>query len=115
MDLEATAGWVRGLLARQDSLISEGWALPGSSRLKDERDLVTEIDEQVERRLRSELEARFPDHGLRGEELEDVRPEAAYQWLIDPIDGTKYFAHDLRQRLGRALSQRKPHVLLLAV
>src|SRR5262249_14098960 len=36
------------------------------------------------------IEARFPDHGIFGEEME-VKPGNSYTWVIDPIDGTKSF------------------------
>jgi inositol-phosphate phosphatase / L-galactose 1-phosphate phosphatase / histidinol-phosphatase len=41
--------------------------------------------------MRAMIEARFPDHGLLGEEHGRTRPEADYVWVIDPIDGTKSF------------------------
>ena len=52
---------------------------------------VTQIDTQVERRIRSLIEAEFPEHGIVGEEFGNIRAESPYQWVIDPIDGTKSF------------------------
>ncbi|HVX19199.1 MAG TPA: inositol monophosphatase family protein [Acidimicrobiales bacterium] len=54
---------------------------------------VTEADRGAERLIRSELEARFPDDGILGEE-EAERPGATgRKWTLDPIDGTKPFTH----------------------
>ena len=41
--------------------------------------------------MRSLIEARFPEHGIIGEEFGRVREEAEFVWMLDPIDGTKSF------------------------
>jgi histidinol-phosphatase len=50
---------------------------------------VTEADRAVERALREHLAARAPDHGVLGEEFDDVAGAGEFRWVIDPIDGTK--------------------------
>ena len=52
---------------------------------------VTVADRATEARLRAEITARCPDHGLLGEEFGNDRLDADYVWVIDPIDGTKSF------------------------
>ena len=52
---------------------------------------VTEIDRAVELRLREMIAARYPDHGVVGEEFGDHRREAEHVWVLDPVDGTKAF------------------------
>jgi myo-inositol-1(or 4)-monophosphatase len=52
---------------------------------------VTLADREVEHAMRAAIEAEFPEHGIIGEEFGDVRDEAAYQWVLDPIDGTRSF------------------------
>ena len=37
------------------------------------------------------IEARYPDHGVIGEEFGDDRSEAEHVWVLDPVDGTKAF------------------------
>lgn len=54
-------------------------------------DPVTEADKAAERALRAAISARFPAHGIRGEECEDVPGTSPYAWIIDPIDGTRSF------------------------
>jgi myo-inositol-1(or 4)-monophosphatase len=51
---------------------------------------VTIADRTIEQRLRERIEARFPDHGVIGEEMGSKRG-GAFTWIIDPIDGTKSF------------------------
>ncbi len=52
---------------------------------------VTVADREVERVMRALIEAEFPEHGIIGEEFGDVREAAEYQWVLDPIDGTRSF------------------------
>src|SRR5690348_10310428 len=41
--------------------------------------------------MRSLIEARFPEHGIIGEEFGRTRENAEFVWTLDPIDGTKSF------------------------
>lgn len=52
---------------------------------------VTIADRETETHLRAAIEARFPAHGIFGEEFGRVRPDSDTQWILDPIDGTKSF------------------------
>ncbi len=52
---------------------------------------VTAADRAAEQAMRSLIEARFPEHGIIGEEFGRVREEAEFVWTLDPIDGTKSF------------------------
>ena len=52
---------------------------------------VTKADIEVEKLIRKIITKNFPDHGIIGKELPPVNPKAKYQWVIDPIDGTKQF------------------------
>lgn len=52
---------------------------------------VTIADREAESAMRALIEARFPAHGLLGEEYGSDRPGADWIWVLDPIDGTKSF------------------------
>jgi inositol-phosphate phosphatase/L-galactose 1-phosphate phosphatase/histidinol-phosphatase len=52
---------------------------------------VTIADRAAEAAMRQLIEARFPDHGILGEEHGATRPEAEFVWTLDPIDGTANF------------------------
>jgi inositol-phosphate phosphatase/L-galactose 1-phosphate phosphatase/histidinol-phosphatase len=52
---------------------------------------VTIADRETEAELRRLIEARFPDHGIDGEEFPPRNPGADLTWSLDPIDGTKAF------------------------
>jgi myo-inositol-1(or 4)-monophosphatase len=52
---------------------------------------VTIADRQSELAMRRMIQKHYPNHGILGEEFEEVNPGSEYQWIIDPIDGTKTF------------------------
>lgn len=79
--------------ARGVSLAVPGEAL--ATRAKFDSSPVTEADLGVERCLREELGARFPEHGLMGEEYPPVNPDSPFQWIMDPIDGTVAFSRGI--------------------
>jgi myo-inositol-1(or 4)-monophosphatase len=54
-------------------------------------DPVTEADRAAEIAMRRLIERTFPGHGIIGEEFGNVREDAEYVWVLDPIDGTKSF------------------------
>lgn len=55
-------------------------------------DLVTEVDQRVEQEIISIVRKAYPTHGFLGEETGETAGED-YQWIIDPIDGTRNFVH----------------------
>ncbi|TAJ70111.1 MAG: histidinol-phosphatase [Phenylobacterium sp.] len=54
-------------------------------------DPVTEADRGGERAIRALIAARYPDHGVIGEEYGEDRPDAEFVWVLDPVDGTRAF------------------------
>jgi inositol-phosphate phosphatase/L-galactose 1-phosphate phosphatase/histidinol-phosphatase len=56
---------------------------------------VTIADRNAEAAMRKAIETQYPDHGIFGEEFGPVRSDAAWQWILDPIDGTKSFVSGL--------------------
>jgi fructose-1,6-bisphosphatase/inositol monophosphatase family enzyme len=66
-----------------------------SVETKPDRSLVTDVDRAIERRCRELIERWFPDHGVLGEEYPPTRAGSAFQWIMDPIDGTEEFVHGI--------------------
>jgi myo-inositol-1(or 4)-monophosphatase len=52
---------------------------------------VTIADKSTEEKLRELIMKEYPDHGILGEEFGLHNENADYQWVLDPIDGTKSF------------------------
>ncbi len=60
---------------------------------KEDDSPVTIADRETEQILRKEIQKRFPDHGIIGEEYGRTNQDSNIQWVLDPIDGTKSFIH----------------------
>ena len=92
LQLAEVAQDVRRLVESQGPTLSRQWASAVPMTRHDRRDFTTAVDVEVENTLKAALQVRFPSHGICGEETAAVNPTSDYQWLIDPIDGTKYYA-----------------------
>ncbi|MBI2379196.1 MAG: inositol-1-monophosphatase [Gammaproteobacteria bacterium] len=63
---------------------------------KGRNDYVSEIDERAESIIIDTLRKTFPGHAITTEESAGVsNPDAEYEWIIDPLDGTTNFLHGL--------------------
>jgi len=51
---------------------------------------VTAADRGAEAAMRRQIERRYPDHGIVGEEYGE-RAGRRYRWILDPVDGTRAF------------------------
>lgn len=56
---------------------------------------VTIADRESERVMREMIMARYPSHGIYGEEFGVHNPDAEYVWILDPVDGTRSFVAGL--------------------
>lgn len=56
-------------------------------------DLVTEADVASEKAIVNFISQKYPEHGILGEESGARYSDSAWQWVIDPLDGTTNFAH----------------------
>ncbi len=52
---------------------------------------VTLADREAEAAMRERIAARYPDHGILGEELGRTGLDRELVWVLDPIDGTRAF------------------------
>jgi myo-inositol-1(or 4)-monophosphatase len=83
LELAASSGeFIRPFFGRSDLRVDT----------KADKSPVTEADTGAEELMRRRIAARFPSHGIVGEEHGADRPDAEFVWVLDPIDGTKSFA-----------------------
>ena len=54
-------------------------------------DPVTSADKAFEKFIRKEINSKFPNHQIIGEEFGHQRLKSDFTWVIDPIDGTRSF------------------------
>jgi histidinol phosphatase-like enzyme (inositol monophosphatase family) len=79
-------------LAGASAEIIRQWFRAGYDvELKADLSPVTIADRGAEEAMRRLIMAEFPDHGILGEEFGRYQEDAEYQWVLDPIDGTKAF------------------------
>jgi len=77
----ASGDFIRPLFGRHDVAVE----------LKSDQTPVTHADRGAEELMRGMIRARFPEHGILGEEFGPDRTDAEFVWVLDPVDGTKSF------------------------
>ena len=78
---EKSGDFIRPFYGRHDVVVET----------KSDESPVTAADRGAEQLLRSLINARFPGHGIIGEEYGSENADAEWVWVLDPIDGTKSF------------------------
>ena len=66
---------------------------PEDIKKKHAFDFVTEVDKAAEFEIINYLQEFYPDHRIFAEESGKNQAESDFQWLIDPLDGTKNYIH----------------------
>ena len=61
---------------------------------KDDSTPVTAVDRLCEKKIISIIKRNFPEHSVLSEESGEIKGNE-YRWIIDPLDGTKYFIRGL--------------------
>ena len=64
-------------------------------RTKESYNLVSDADLESEQAIGRVIKQAFPDHEVLGEELHSADTEAEHLWIVDPLDGTNNFAHQI--------------------
>lgn len=65
------------------------------SSKKGPSDIVTETDRKIEQKIRDSVVERYPSHSVVGEEYDDKAGDSNVTWIVDPVDGTTNYQHDL--------------------
>ncbi len=78
---------------------------------------VTLADREAEKNLRELIFRSYPDHGVTGKEFERVNPESNWQWVLDPIDGTRAFitGSPIFGTLIALLNNDRPHLGIIDI
>jgi len=64
-------------------------------RKKAAEEIVTEADTAAEEQIINAIRSDFPEHGILSEERGLSKSGSEYRWIIDPLDGTVNFAHQV--------------------
>lgn len=62
---------------------------------KGDRDFATNLDRQAEMMIVDKIKEKYPNHGILGEENEKKDLDNEWVWVIDPLDGTHNFMHNI--------------------
>lgn len=97
MDLEKISGQVVSLCLKNADYIKEQIELlkVKDIELKDEHNFVTYVDRKSEEMLVEELSRLVPGSGFIAEEGKYGLEGAGLKWVIDPLDGTTNFIHNV--------------------
>lgn len=66
-------------------------------RSKESYNLVSDADVEAEHAIVATIRQAFPGHAILAEEAHKDSVDAEHLWVIDPLDGTNNFAHDIPQ------------------
>src|SRR5262245_20019012 len=84
---------------RRGAAVLAQWRGRVNAREKGRADLVSEADLEAQNAIRTYLLERFPPHAFLGEEGDAAKsrpgPGAPPTWIVDPLDGTTNYVHDL--------------------
>src|SRR5690554_325987 len=72
-----------------------GKVRPSEIETKDRNSLVSCVDKRAEEILVSGLGAIIPDSAFLTEEDTIENSDGTWQWIVDPLDGTTNFLHDI--------------------
>ncbi|MBA7471484.1 Inositol-1-monophosphatase [subsurface metagenome] len=94
------AAIVAGRLAGQRAMEEINYT---KSTVKNDTELVTQTDKRCQELIIERIKENYPDHGFIAEEgpsgqifKQPPRSTEPFWWVIDPIDGTNNFAHQIR-------------------
>jgi len=78
-------------------------------------DIVTAADIEAQNLIVGRIRRRFPGHGILAEEGLDATAKTEWRWIVDPLDGTKNFAHGVPNFCVSIAAERAGKVELGAV
>ena len=76
-------------------IIRGGWDSDRQITFKGRADIVTDIDVAAEKAVLEILTSAFPDFGILAEESQPVSGSSPFRWVVDPLDGTRNYAHSI--------------------
>lgn len=97
MDLERISLEVAALSQKVGQFIREEAGRLGKGDIwkKGLHDFVTYVDIESEKQIVSQLKKLLPEAGFVAEEQQSLERKEAYNWIIDPLDGTTNFIHGI--------------------
>lgn len=82
-------------LAEGGAILKKGAGTSFRIHMKGPVNPVTDVDLAIEKKLMSLIRGNFPEHRILSEESPPMKGSSGYRWIVDPLDGTINFAHNL--------------------
>ncbi len=79
---------------RAGRMLSDCFGRISKISAKGDRDLVTDIDLAAERIIKSQIIKNFPQDNILSEE-NPYEQKSEFKWIIDPLDGTHNYIHNI--------------------
>lgn len=95
MDTEKIKQVGIGAAYRAGKILKKHFGNLDTVRKKGTIDLVTTADIESEKAIVETIRATFPDHSILAEESGSSKRNPENCWIIDPLDGTTNYAHNL--------------------
>ena len=76
-------------------ILRDGFSKVRHVKMKGKIDPVTEYDIRSEKFIKAAIQKACPDHEILAEESGMGETRSPYRWVIDPLDGTVNYAHQL--------------------
>ncbi len=95
MDLEPFKQTAIEAAAKGAQILRSRFGNISDIRKKADAEIVTEADTESEKEIISALRAKFPEHAVLSEEYGLIPGTSEYKWIVDPLDGTVNFAHQI--------------------
>lgn len=85
------------------------------TRWKSDNTYVTQTDTAIEQQYRDQIAQAYPDHQVFGEELGGSIDSSKPTWILDPLDGTTNFSHQIPLYCSMAALQIENEIVCAAV
>jgi myo-inositol-1(or 4)-monophosphatase len=95
MNLRTAATAAAGAAQAAGELMRRNLRLAKKINSATQHDIKLELDVRCQKRIEKSLRAAYPEISILGEEGVSGDLEAAYRWVVDPIDGTVNFTYGI--------------------
>lgn len=114
LDMDVLCNAVQGIAREAGEFLKKERERFDSSELeeKSRHNYVTYVDKESERRLIEQLSALLPEAGFITEEGLATRTDEKHWWVIDPLDGTSNYIHDMAPYCVSIALQNEKETLL---
>ena len=90
-EIEKLSSFSHVLANESEKIIMKHFRKKLHTEQKLDKSPVTIADKESEEVIRNLIIKNYPNHGIIGEEYDDVNCDSEFTWVIDPIDGTRSY------------------------